>query len=298
MNHKHKEVIAAARKTKEEEANLAKAKKSQAQPVSRNRKLIELTGALLFTAVGMTTSLPISIALPIWIISFIVFIYVALDTIPYADKLSKSRKGFICTLITLLSADLSAPFIRHKYMEERSAVLDGYIRARNPWKYAQPVIEFGDSGIKYFWRPTDEPLRFLKDTKLSLRTGENGIEISTTILDHAGNRIVWIENNHWHVAAPPISGDKNFTDDTLEVLDSGGRVILQAHLLPDRVQMRGEWHDKFNKGVEISDCYRNGGTHGCLQVFGENWSEEKQEATIHPIFKYPSSAFLGELIKK
>lgn len=297
MNEKHRQAIAAAQRKKIE----VKPNKANGSPeVSRYRKILEILGALIFTAVGMTTSLPTLVALPIWTIAFAILLYAALDAIPHIDKFSFLRKSSLCLLITLLCLDLCGPFLRHRYMKEKAAALDGYILTHDPWGFASPVIEFGDSGVKYPWRPTDEPLNLLKDADLSLRAGENGINISTTIRDHAGNRVVWIENNHWHVAPPPASADKNFTDDTLEVLDGGGHVVLQVHMLPDRIQVRGEWHDKFGHGIEIAECAdpRNGKASGCVQKFGDGWPEEQKETPIEPIFEYPSSEHLGEFHKK
>jgi hypothetical protein len=295
MNEKHKLAIAEAKKRKDGEKL---ANKTSSVTVSRHRKILELLGALLFTAVGMTTSLPTSVAIPIWTIAFLVFLYVSLDTIPYADKFSIPKKILLCGLVTLLCLDFSWLFLRHRVMKEKAGVLSGYIAARNPKYISNPVVEFGDSGLVMRWWDNSTPLHLLKDAGLVLETGNDGIEISTIIRDRFGRRVMTISKNRWMVEAHN-SIDKNFTDDALEVLDEGGHVVFQVRMLPDRIQLRGEWHDEFGNGRQITECrVQKERSSGCIQIFGPKFPEEANKINFEPIFEYPSAEHLGEFRKK
>jgi hypothetical protein len=65
--------------------------------------------------------------------------------------------------------------------------------------------------------------------------------------------------------------DKNYTDDSLEVKDGRGRVVLQVRMLPDRVEFQAEYPD---------------GDTGLL----EDGFYSKEDG-ITPMFKYPSSDY-------
>lgn len=279
-------------KSLEEQLEMANIQKK----AQRRARMVRIAEALFFAVISMTTSLSIAFAVPLWVAAGGFVVYAILDALPYTHNWRLVRKLATCVLVILLGLSMFRKDIKARYTREVAAATSGFLAASKPSKWATPVIEFGDSGKVYTWRPTDEPLRLLSDAGLSLKTGENGIEVSTTIRDQFGNRIAWIEGNHWYVD-PRWAADKNFTDDALEVLDSGGHVVLQIRLLSDRVQMRGEWHDKFGRGAEISDCTITGHVTGCVSKFGPGWPEETNATTINPLFEYPSDEHLGEFHK-
>jgi len=70
---------------------------------------------------------------------------------------------------------------------------------------------------------------------------EGKIRFSAQITDEEGNIIAKISRNEWQVAPPPRTWDKNYSDDALEVVDPKGRVVLQAKVLSDRIQIQGAW---------------------------------------------------------
>jgi hypothetical protein len=90
--------------------------------------------------------------------------------------------------------------------------------------------------------------------------------------------------------------DHNYTDDAIEVLDNGGHVVLQMRLLPDRLQIRAEWHDAYGDGAQLTEC--DASKHEpplsvCAQKFGPGWPEKEQKVILKPMFKYPSKKYWG-----
>ncbi len=135
----------------------------------------------------------------------------------------------------------------------------------------------------------------LNDAGVLIEIGDDGIEITTPIRDSSGTEIAEIKRNHWTV----FEGvqDKNYTDDTLEIKDKSGHVILQMRILPDRIQLQGVWRDKFNRGVELVPCRDpKGNIDGCI-IFWDNPEQERRTIKlIDPIFRYPSKDYWGEFL--
>jgi hypothetical protein len=123
--------------------------------------------------------------------------------------------------------------------------------------------------------------------------------LSTIIRDRSDHEVVEVDKNHWEVKAA-YSADHNYNDDSLEVKDAGGHVVLQVHILPDRIQLRGIWHDAFGHGAQITECpdplHGTGRLVGCVQEFGSNWPEEDKMAPVVPTFKYPSREHWAEMV--
>ncbi|MBZ5530804.1 MAG: hypothetical protein LAO20_05175 [Acidobacteriia bacterium] len=297
MNEKHKQEIAAAKVRKAEEKAMRAREERGREDAGVRERIVRIATALLFAVVSMTTSLPLLYALPVWALAILALVYVSIDAFTSIRKFGKSRKLAISFVTTCLFFYLGRGFIMSRYMLEQSAKTSGYISARNPNRGGRPALEFGDSGVIFPWWENNTPLSLLKEAGLILEKGENGIEISTVIRDRFGRRVMKIEKNHWTVDAPN-SVDKNHTDDALEVLDGGDHVVFQVRMLPDRVQLRGEWHDEFGHGVQITECRDEiDKLHGCVQIFGERWQEQDKRTILKRIFEYPSSEHLGQFSK-
>ena len=163
------------------------------------------------------------------------------------------------------------PFFRSQYKSQHAALVEGVLRARRDGKdhsHEMPMIQLGD-GPKFGFN-----FQFPKDD-LKIRRDGNEIKFSTTVRDTAGNLVVEVVDNHWRVSSSQANcWDKNYTDDSLEVKDGTGRVVLQVRLLPDRIQIQAEWPTSQNKLVDG-------------RFFTERYG-------ITPKFKYPSADHFGE----
>jgi hypothetical protein len=107
-----------------------------------------------------------------------------------------------------------------------------------------------------------------------------------------------IKQNRWHVY-PSYSVDKNYTKDTLEVLDNSGHVALQVRVLPDRILVQGEWWDIEGSGVRLLKPKVGqpevGQTKTGSLVIRMGRQMQHLEELIRPMFEYPSKDHWGEL---
>jgi hypothetical protein len=116
------------------------------------------------------------------------------------------------------------------------------------------VIEWGDSAV--FFNIIGAPqgplsLPFLKGASLSIDNVSGALKVSATIRSKIDNSLVAdIIGNH--LKAEQVNSETHAiynTDDALEVVDEHQKVVLQVKLLPQRVQLQGEWWSKSQDGA-------------------------------------------------
>lgn len=123
---------------------------------------------------------------------------------------------------------------------------------------------------------------------------ENGkLKVSTVILSSDGTLIAEIKNNEWKTAVPPKSWDRNYTDDSLEVKDDRGNIVLQVKLLENRVQMNGIFYNPDGTGVAV---FSGEGKYDDWVGMHAIDVSHPPEFCLKPMFKYPSELHLGELL--
>jgi len=92
--------------------------------------------------------------------------------------------------------------------------------------------------------------------------------------------------------APPVTWDRNYTSDRLEIKDKRGNVVLQLHVLPGTIQIQGAWQITIS-GTQtyfvVAEIPGGAGFATCPVL-------ERCRITIQPIFRYPSETHLGELL--
>lgn len=185
----------------------------------------------------------------------------------------------------------------HQWRVEQAAKLEGWLVPRDVLVDAIPLLQIGAGGPIRYDNPDNSELEFFHNEGMRLEKGPHGIEFSTVVRDRQGHQVVKVEKNHWEVN-PLASVDKNYTDDTLEVLDAGGHVVLQIRLLGDTAQLQGEWHNEFGRGVQAATCRAPYGLGGCIQNFNKDWvPSEELKNPIEPLFAYPSKEHWGEFVK-
>lgn len=148
-----------------------------------------------------------------------------------------------------------------------------------------PVLESGNG-----FQGISPLFKFAYDAGLRLSKGHDGMVISTPVRDRNGNLIGEIDENHWKVY-PPYCSDKNYDEHRLEIKDGGGHVVLQVALFVDRIQLQGEWHDQFGKGVRFMQVPGNAE----FSFWKDEQGEKESLGLIRPIFLYPSSTHWEEL---
>lgn len=143
-------------------------------------------------------------------------------------------------------------------------------------------------------------LPMLRQSQFKVESIGGKIKISTLITDDKGNVIAELIRNEWKVAPPPNSWDRNYTSDRLEVRDAKGNVVLQVHVLWDRIQIQGAWWINMGPPNGLAQVFVMKNPHPspvsqALIVFVPKNSLEGPP-TIAPMFAYPSETHLGELL--
>jgi len=158
---------------------------------------------------------------------------------------------------------------------------------------APPKPQIGNS--KVFFAPTDPaaPLILIAQRdRLRVDSVRGKIKVSTKITDETGQLVAEIINNEWHVSSQ--AWDRNYNDNSLEILDSKGDVALQITMLPGVIQLQGYWWIDLGppNGIERFYILYTPGVTGFSFVPLNHLAPPPQ---ISPIFKYPSPLHPGEL---
>lgn len=159
-------------------------------------------------------------------------------------------------------------------------------------------LEVGDSGatIRSAGLPGSPLLSMATDYNLTLEIVDGRLAVSTQVRDKSGGLVAELIRNEWKVAPPPQIWDRNYSDDALEIIGPDGHVIIQVHVLPDRVRLQGEWqlpNGKTFQLVKNPDPTKA----GFLFVFFVPETEAKFRRNIPRMFKYPSQLHFGELAR-
>lgn len=171
-----------------------------------------------------------------------------------------------------------------------------------------PSMQIGHSGVVLRAKDVKDLTKTLKKMlfgqDLIIRNDSNQLYVSANIRNRDGT-VVTIKDNYWEVSSSEISLDRNYNNSALEVIDNyGDDVILQIHLLPDRVQIQGKLYNETGFGVAFCDGYAVNSEE--LNRTNSHWYDasfryvnnfSKFDIKIKPIFKYPSRDFLGESAK-
>jgi hypothetical protein len=154
-------------------------------------------------------------------------------------------------------------------------------------------MEIGDStSIINFAGPAGNPLfLFGEGYGLTIEQAGDELKVSTKVKDKQGKLVAELQQNEWTVAPPPKTWDRNYNKHALEVKDDTGSIVLQVRLLPDRVQIQGEWWMDGGLGLRVVKDPRGG---GAFALFAGS-VVTPGTPSIQPIFKYPSASHFGEL---
>ncbi len=155
----------------------------------------------------------------------------------------------------------------------------------------------GDSGSIFSFEGVSDNkpvMQFFGRYNLDVKVVDGKIKVSTEVGTTNGELIAQIIQNEWMVSRPN-SFDRNYNDDSLEVKDSRGKIVLQVRVLSDRMQIQGEWWDDHSFGIRIvksDDPVRKG---ALFIPLGPNGNNKYSNVEIKPMFRYPSDLHLGEL---
>jgi len=142
-------------------------------------------------------------------------------------------------------------------------------------------IEIGNSGLKF------GSFDF-HGNKLVVELIGGKAKVSSDIRDETGNLVAQLIRNEWQTFPPAY--DRNYNDYALEVKNSKGRVVLQVKVLPDQIQIQGEWWDTSGHGWRMLEPPEGG-----MKIIAFDAQTVPDEPAIKPLFLYPSSLHFGEL---
>jgi hypothetical protein len=142
---------------------------------------------------------------------------------------------------------------------------------------------YADAGLPIFI--------FFTTSNLLIELIEGQLKVSTQIRDRDGDIVAELTRNEWRIASRAF--DRNYSKDALEVKNAAGRIVLQVKILPDRIQLHGEWWGENGQGVRAMRHPEGGGAlflplHANIPDTGP---------FIEPLFQYPSELHFGELRK-
>jgi hypothetical protein len=228
--------------------------------------------------------------------SLVAVLYLVLTVIPlFANNTSNPQKTAVAIGILAFSFAVFWPVVSHQWKAEKAAAVEGEIHVRHKNKTPPArMVEVGASGgAPLVYTLQDDAavpgVRILNDAGLRIDVEDGEIKVSTPIRDRQGNLVMYMDKNHWHVTQHCL--DKNYSDDSLEVLDGGGHVVFQMKLLADRVQLQGEWRDTLGNGVRLIAQPKAGG----IEIWHNIPGEASLIEFINTMFKYPSVNHWGEL---
>lgn len=161
-----------------------------------------------------------------------------------------------------------------------------------------PKLEIGNSGAIFVFGgiQTDNAVinameEIFKINGLKIYV-ENGIVTFSSIFRNPqGNIIAEVVQNEWKhkPLESDLIWDRNYSDNAIEVKDGKGRVVLQIRLLVNRIQLQGIFYNEDGRGCALYETYDPNHPGG---LFRPNVTDD-DFPVIKPIFKYPSSKYLG-----
>ena len=152
----------------------------------------------------------------------------------------------------------------------------GRLHSRVRSNETTPILQLCGSGLKYAGPPGKPILDFGGDG-LYLRMQDGEARLSVIARDANGIVRAMVRDNVWFVPKSDGVLDRNFSDDTLEVIGPRNEIVLQIQLVGEKVRFAGTTYRADGSGpIEfgpfINECDHTGET----------------------LFKYPSAEFPGE----
>lgn len=217
----------------------------------------------------------VELAVVLWFVSLVAIadLVLSLGPLTLIQGIPRTVCDFIfaAAVIAILWLTVLSPI----YARQHAALLSGVLHTPSDGKdhsNETPALQLSEGGPAF---TGNNPLG-IPNNRWSMHRDKNEILFSTTVRDKDGLLIVDIKDNHWTVASSTAQcWDKNYTDDSLEILDGHGRVVLQVIMKPTKIVFQAEYADL-----------------GGAFIDGRIYSKEKG---IPPRFKYPSSDHWGEL---
>lgn len=210
---------------------------------------------------------------------FLVILTFALAVLGVALGHAKPKHEKIITIVTivLLVATASTQiWIEHQSSKkEWREKWSGKLRSSGRSREKYPVLRLGGARLVWSGEP-NQPIIQVAEEPLTISLNDGRAEVSLVIRDNNGIILAGIRNNEWFVAQPPVTLDRNFNENSLEVINAKGEVIFQVQVFGEEVSLAGHFYTINGQGPS-----------GIGPWLGK--------APSGKLFKYPSAEHPGEL---
>ncbi|MBU4262555.1 MAG: hypothetical protein KKC76_11925 [Proteobacteria bacterium] len=226
-----------------------------------------------------------------------------------------TKKFKVIAIFVLLIIGVIQFLLNRKVHEEKaSKTYSGTLKTQDRGFYLNPKIKRLELGwtlekrgmgflfknqITDIFTVADNPkvpyLRFFRDLSVDINEKTNNLLVSMILRDRSGSLIANLVNNEWKVAPPPKTFDRNYNDNTLEIISEKGEVILQVRILGDAVQLNGIFYSADGFGVEIFPAPPQAKEKGAVAGMHILGPDTPLDNILEPIFMYPSENHIGEL---
>jgi hypothetical protein len=287
---------------------------------------LALVLALIFAAIAVSGKFSMNATRLLLVIAWFIAEFTFLETYSVKSwRFACASVGF--STLLLLLAWWARPDTIPSYGEltaRRQQLFPMY--CGDDYKLTGAVVEWGDSGTRFHYNgySSGEPIMSIMSMDLlaiDVLNGELAVTIQIRAKDNPDMVLLDMRDNDY-IPNPQIY-DVQKRSNELEVIDSHDRVLLQVMLLPNRVQLQGEWwgraKDGTIHGIRIGrwpypcpstynlfgakpdwrcsgpDCPHYSETHGCMFMQGLSPQYDPGEPKIEPRFRYRSQFHPGEL---
>lgn len=249
---------------------------------------------LLLLPVGF--DMPIIAKWIVWFICTLLSTFILYQYNPFFNKVSKELKLTGLVLVSISFWIIVNNIALSQWMEEKALQSSGELTTNWNINNKKAKLEIGSSRITFPSTDSISPLMFDKiDSNVKVKNVNGKVLLTTDVHDKNGELIVNIIDNHWKVSeSKSVSWEKNFTNDSLEIKDKRGHIVLQVELLPDRIKIQGEWWDEYGNGVRYVQLHYNSPNRGGVKMIKLTKDDYLKEPHIQPIFKYPSDKYFGK----
>lgn len=196
----------------------------------------------------------------------------------------------------------------------------GVLRAKtllSPGELIVPAIEIGSSGVIFTTAiPAVGPKDVVQIGKIYIGAGRyaynslkpilddcevkvevigGSAKLSMVLRDSSGEIVARLTRNEWDWGGRPVSFDRNYNQDSMEIQDRSGNIVLQVTAIVDDIRLQ---FVSFRKNGNVAYAVQTKpfptGADDALISFN-NTAHDDVTHLIKPMFKYPSSLHLGEL---
>jgi hypothetical protein len=178
-----------------------------------------------------------------------------------------------------------------QYETHLSVQTEGELMAPSGPPGLYPEIYVGGSKGRLTWKESSgQVLIGYEDAGVIVERTNGKLFLTAKILGEDGNLIAYVYRNKWYVNPSQIL-DKNYTKNSLEVVDKRGIVVLQVKLTSDRMNIQGEWWDESGTGTRLVENPYN--EEGIIMRLHKGITES--QPFVKAMFRYPSNDHQGEL---